>query len=110
MSPGSNPSLLTHEATHCWQSQHHPSPAAYMGNSIASQAAAGAVGGDPYCFMPGKAFGDYGAEQIASQLQKGVAPFVSHVAGVSAGSWDLENIRGLTFPRWETRGALGVVC
>jgi hypothetical protein len=108
--PGSNPGLLVHETAHCWQSQHHPSPAAFMGNSVASQAAAAATGGDSYCYVPGKAFGDYGAEQVANQVEKGVAAIVGHVKGVSAGSWDLENIRGLSIPRWETPGAPGVVC
>lgn len=108
--PGSNPGLLVHEATHSWQSQHHPSPAAYMGNSIASQAAAGAAGGSSYCYRPGKPFSEYGAEQVANQVEKGVPTIVAHVKGVAAGSWDWDNVWGLSVARWETPGAPGVVC
>jgi Domain of unknown function (DUF4157) len=108
--PGSNPSLLIHESTHCWQSQHHPEPTAFMGNSIASQAGAAVAGGDAYCYIPGKPFSEYGAEQIAEQVENGEAPIISHVSSVSAGSIDLDNILSLAVPRWETRGAPGVSC
>ena len=109
-SPGSNPSLLIHESTHCWQSQHHPDPAAYMANSIQSQAAASAVGGDPYCYIPGRAFAAYGAEQIAQQVENGESAIISHVSSVSSGAFDMDNIIGLAAPHWETRGAPGVRC
>jgi hypothetical protein len=108
--PGSDPSLLIHESTHCWQSQHHPDPAAYMANSIASQAAASVAGGDAYCYIPGRSFTEYGAEQIAEQVENGEAPIVSHVSSFSRGSIDIENIVGLSIPHWETRGAPGVRC
>ena len=69
--PGSNPNLLIHELAHSWQSQHHPNPAQYMANSVASQA----VGGSgAYCYRPGRWFGLYGAEQIAQQAERGEAP------------------------------------
>lgn len=108
--PGSNPSLLIHESTHCWQAQHHPDPTAFMANSIASQGAAYAAGGDAYCYIPGKPFGDYGAEQIAEQVENGEAPIITHVSSVAAGATDSENVRSLNLPRWEKRGAPGVKC
>jgi len=108
--PGSAPSLLIHELAHSWQSQHAGNPAAYMGNSLASQAGAGAAGGDAYCYIPGKPFGDYAAEQIAQQVENGVAPIIAHIASVGAGARDPENERSLLLPRWETRGAPGVIC
>ncbi|MDQ1742683.1 MAG: hypothetical protein QOE23_1022 [Pseudonocardiales bacterium] len=108
--PGANPALLVHEATHCWQSQHHPTSGAFMANSLASQAAAACTGGSAYCYQPGKPFRAYGAEQIAKQVEHGVPAIVAHIREVAAGSWDLQNIRGLAIPRWEKSGALGVVC
>lgn len=108
--PGANPALLVHEATHSWQSQHHPNSAAYMANSLASQAAAAAAGGSAYCYLPGKPFRAYGAEQIAKQVEHGVPAIVAHIRAVAAGRRDLENIRGLTIPRWEKPDAPGVVC
>lgn len=107
--PGANPALLVHEATHSWQSQHHPNPGFYMGNSIASQAAAACTGGSAYCYLPGKPFRAYGAEQIAKQVEHGVPAIVVHVREVAARSWDLDNIRSLAIPRWEKSGAPGVV-
>jgi hypothetical protein len=108
--PGADPALLLHEATHSWQSQHHPGSGAYMANSIASQAAAVAAGGSAYCYLPGKPFRAYGAEQIAKQVEHGVPEIVAHIRETAAGRWDLENIRGLAIPRWEKPGAPGVVC
>jgi hypothetical protein len=108
--PGSDPSLLIHESTHCWQSQHHSSATAFMTNSLASQAAAAAAGGDAYCYIPGKSFGSYGAEQIAQQVQRGEAPIISHISSVSKGAIDPENVLGLSLPHWEKRGAPGVKC
>ncbi len=108
--PGSNPSLLIHESTHCWQAQHHPNPTAYMANSVASRAAAAVVGGDPYCYVPGKPFRQYGAEQIAQQVQNGEPPIIAHIRSVSAGATDPDDVAGLATPRWETRGAKGVRC
>lgn len=64
---------LIHELAHAWQSQHHDDKRAYMVNSIKSQAMAVAVEGDSdaaYWYVPGKPFGDYGAEQIAYQAEK----------------------------------------
>lgn len=108
--PGSDPSLLIHEMAHSWQSQHHSSPAAFMGNSIASQVAAAAAGGSAYCYIPGRSFGAYGAEQIAQQVENGEAPIISHISSVSAGATDAANVAGLSLPHWETPGAPGVRC
>jgi hypothetical protein len=108
--PGAKPALLLHEATHSWQSQHHPNSGAYMANSLASQAGAAATGGSAYCYLPGKPFRAYGAEQIAKQVEQGVPEIVAHVRGVPAGRWDPDNIRSLTVPRWEQPGTPGVVC
>ena len=108
--PGSNRALLIHELAHSWQSQHHPNPAQFMVNSIASQAGAAAVGADAYCYVPGRPFATYGAEQIANQVEKGEAPIVAHVASVSPGAADPANIVSLAVPRWETPGSPGVRC
>jgi hypothetical protein len=105
--PASNPDLLVHELAHAWQSQHHPNPAAFMANSVASQAAGGR---SAYCYVPGKWFGAYGAEQIAQQSENGVAAIRSHMRGVSAGATDPANVVAMAVPRWETPGAPGVVC
>lgn len=108
--PGSNRNLLIHELAHSWQSQHHPNPAQFMVNSIASQAAAALAGGSAYCYIPGKTFGEYGAEQIATQVEYGVAPIVSEVASTSRGATNLWNVASLLFPHWEKRGDPGVRC
>ncbi|HEX9867631.1 MAG TPA: DUF4157 domain-containing protein [Candidatus Tectomicrobia bacterium] len=108
--PGSNPDLLIHELAHSWQSQHHPDPTQFMGNSLASQAAAAVAGGSAYCYVPGKWFGLYGAEQIAQQVENGEAPIVSHVAATSPGVPDVGNIASLSLPHWETPGTPGVRC
>jgi hypothetical protein len=108
--PGSNRDLLIHELAHVWQSQHHPSSAAFMANSVLSQGGAAAAGGDPYCYVPGKWFGLYAAEQIAQQAEDGVSAVTSHMSAASAGSTDAANVASLTVPRWETKGAAGVVC
>lgn len=108
--PGSNAPLLIHELAHSWQSQHHTNPAFYMANSLASQAAATAAGASAYCYIPGKWFGFYGAEQIAQQVEKGEAPIISHVASASPGGVDLANIASLALPHWEKSGSPGVKC
>lgn len=108
--PGSNPSLLIHELAHSWQSQHDPTRIGFMDNSIKSQTLAAVAGGSAYCYIPGKSFGFYGAEQIAQQVENGEAPIVAHVASVSAGAVDAENLKSLALPRWETPGAPGVKC
>ena len=93
-----------------WQSQHHPISAQFMANSVLSQGAAAAAGGDAYCYVPGKWFGSYAAEQIAEQAEDGVSAVTTHMSAASAGSTDVANIASLAVPRWETRGTLGVVC
>lgn len=108
--PGSERDLIIHELAHSWQSQHHPNPAQFMVNSIASQAAAELAGGSAYCYISGKTFGEYGAEQIATQVEYGVAPIVSEVASTSRGATNLWNVVSLSLPRWEKRGDPGVRC
>jgi len=108
--PGSNPSLLKHETTHCWQAQHHSDSGAYITNSLASQALAKAKGGSAYCYIPGKPFHEYGAEQIAEQVENGEAPIISHISSVAAGAVDPENVLSLLIPRWEKPGDPGVKC
>ncbi|MFL6211745.1 MAG: DUF4157 domain-containing protein [Pyrinomonadaceae bacterium] len=110
-SPGSNPSLLIHELTHSWQSQHHPNPAQFMVNSVASQAAAGVAGGSAYCYRPGRWFMFYAAEQIAQQVENGEPNIVSHVRATLPFVNDGANMISLNvFPRWEHRGDPGVRC
>jgi hypothetical protein len=109
-SPGSNRDLLIHELAHSWQSQHHTSHAQFMVNSVESQALAAATGGSAYCYVPGKWFGKYGAEQIAEQVENGEAAIVSHVSSISAGVPDPSNIASLAVPHWEKPGDPGVVC
>ncbi len=108
--PGSDASLIIHEATHCWQSQHHPNAAAFMTNSLASQAAAAVAGGNAYCYIPGKPPGLYAAEQIAEQNENGEPGIRSWVSSASAFSQVAQNIVSLSTPRWETPGAPGVRC
>jgi len=110
--------LLIHELTHVWQSQHHVSPFQYIQNSLASQAQAVAfnlaVGSSdplspfsPYAYIPGKAFSEYAAEQIAQQVEKGVAPIVAHIANVPFGQ-DPDNETGLATARCENKTVAGV--
>jgi hypothetical protein len=110
VSPGSNPRLLIHEMAHVWQSQHHSSREQFMVNSVESQAAAALVGGDPYCYIPGKPFFSYAAEQIAESVENGEPAIIAHMAGVAAGATDPANVLGLSLPQWEKRGAPGVKC
>jgi len=60
--------LLIHEVTHAWQSQHGNSGIECMVNSMASQTLS-ANGVCAYIYQPGKPFGGYGAEQIASMVE-----------------------------------------
>jgi hypothetical protein len=116
-----NPSkrVLIHELTHVWQSQHHRDHGQYLVNSLASQAQAKAfnlaVGSSetlfpfsPYAYIPGKAFSEYAAEQIAKQVEKGVAPIVAHIANVAVGARDTDNEIGLATERCENKTKAGV--
>ncbi len=107
--------LLIHELAHAWQSQHNPSdPRAFMTNSVASQGLAEVAKGlglgdaSPYAYVPGKPFADYGAEQIAQQVQNGEVPIISHVASVPKNAPDAANVASLNMPRWEIIRAPGV--
>ena len=99
---------VIHELTHVWQSQHAANPATFMQNCLGSQTQAAAENGvlvtaipnirnhedfpsdfpmSAYSFVPGKPkFSDYAGEQIAYQVEKGVAAIVTHVKSVSAGT------------------------
>lgn len=81
-----------------------------MANSLASQAAAYVAGGSAYCFVPGRPFFSYGAEQAAQMVERGIPAARAHVAGVAAGAVDPENVIGLSMPHWEKPGAPGVAC
>lgn len=95
------PDLFIHELTHAWQSQHHPNPFQFMMNSVASQALAAATGKDAYKYTAGKSFGLYAAEQIAEQVEDGIAAIRSHVSSTFMGVPDLGNILSLSIPRAE---------
>ena len=96
-----NPDLFIHELAHAWQSQHHPNPFQFMVNSAASQALAVVTGKDAYKYTPGKSFGLYAAEQIAEQVEDGIAAIRAHVSSTFMGAPDLGNILSLSIPRAE---------
>lgn len=111
---------LIHELAHAWQAQHHSLVVNYMDNSVKSQAAALAINTpiglfdstvrshpsfptlypfSPYAYEPGNSFGDYGAEQIAQQVQRNESAIVTHVKSVAAGKHDASNATSLATPR-----------
>jgi hypothetical protein len=111
--------ILIHELTHVWQSQHHRDRVQYVQNSLASQAIAKvrnvSVGSSanlfpfsPYAYIPGKAFSEYAAEQIAKQVEKGVAPIVAHTANVAVNVRDTDNETGLATERCENKTSADV--
>lgn len=130
-SEGHLESTIVHEATHVWQSQHASNPARYMQNCLGSQAKAvqdnlaeaalsggrianadfpGFFPNDAYAFVPGKAkFSDYAGEQIAFQVEKGVAAIRTHVKSIRAGAVDSENDKSLSTLRTQDRRVPGVV-
>lgn len=89
--PGRHRDLLIHELAHVWQSQHHRLRAQFMVNSALSQTDAAARGANAYCYVPGRAFGAYAAEQIAQQAQHGVAAITDHMRAVFPGVPDAAN-------------------
>jgi hypothetical protein len=118
--------LLIHELTHVWQSQHATDKTRFMANSLACQATAiaknvavvaalvsagdlvranaissdddfpGFVPFSAYAHIRGNPFSTYAAEQIANQVEHGVAAIVSHVNSVAAGAIDADNDTALT--------------
>lgn len=124
-------STIVHEATHVWQSQHASNPAKYIQNCLGSQAKAvqenlaeaalaggriantdfpGFFPNDAYAFIPGKPrFSDYAGEQIAFQVEKGVAAIRTHVKSIRTGAVDSENDRSLATLRTQDRRVSGVV-
>jgi hypothetical protein len=117
--------LLIHESAHAWQSQHHQNPQRFMGNSVEGQAMALAVNTasapisnadfplhfpfSTYAAVPGSPFTSYGAEQIANQVEHGVAAIVSHVSSVPAGARDAANETSLATARVGDRRTPGVI-
>lgn len=122
---------LIHELAHVWQAQHSDVDTRFMGNSIQGQASA-LAGNEavalidptvkshpdfptnfpfsPYAYVRGKPFKGYGAEQIANQVEHGEPAIISHMASVSAGVVDPDNVAGLTAPAGiEDRRAPGVI-
>jgi peptidoglycan hydrolase-like protein with peptidoglycan-binding domain len=115
--------LLIHELAHAWQSQHHGSDkTAFMQNSLFNQAAAEALNaiGQPasaYAYIPGKPFREYGAEQIAEQIEdsyngtgRPTPTIVPHVRSVAVHAADADNEASLTvltgFERLSTPGVV----
>lgn len=109
-------SLLLHELAHAWQSQHSFDGKRYMAscivcmrNALAVNLAIGifdaAASGHPdfpanfpmsaYAFMPGSAFGDYGPDQVARQVEFDIPAIVTHIRAAAPGS-DAENERSLS--------------
>lgn len=114
---------LIHELAHAWQSQHHGSdPTAFMRNSMINQAAAAALSAigqeaSAYAYIPGKPFAEYGAEQIAEQVEDSYngtgspTPAISrHVRSVAAGVADPDNEASLSVSTaFERRSTTGVI-
>ena len=104
---------MIHEMGHVWQSQHHSSATEYMVNAIASQAAAEAANlmlkvstFSAYGYVPGRAFSEYGAEQLAQQVANGEVPIVAHVKSIAKGAVDPDLKLGT--PRFEDTSVAGV--
>lgn len=105
--------LLIHELAHAWQSQHSINPKQFMVNSGASQVLADellsrfGVDASAYYYRPGKSFRGYAAEQIACQVESGVASIVGSLSVPPHVPYPPNDI-SLSVPRWEVRGP-GVV-
>jgi outer membrane protein OmpA-like peptidoglycan-associated protein len=119
------PRKLIHELAHAWQSQHHTAdPQAFMKNSLACQLGAEAkakVTGNQvsaYYYVPGKAFGDYAAEQIAQQVEhtytrrgSPTPSVIGVIRSVAPNANSPDNVASLgVMTGWETCGAPNVVC
>ncbi len=124
-----NGNTLIHELAHAWQAQHHANPAQYMENSVKSQALAIALNTpigifdsaarghasfptlfpfSPYAYVPGKPFGEYCAEQIASQVEDNEPSISAYVKSVTRGQPDSLNAMSLSTARAEDRRKPGV--
>ncbi|HMP03298.1 MAG TPA: peptidoglycan-binding domain-containing protein [Gemmatales bacterium] len=95
--------ILLHELTHCWQSQHSRRQIRFMKNAVASQRAGAKNGGSAYAyqFAPPKAFKEYGAEQIAQQVQNGVQFIIDHIRAVKPWAIDPDLELSLATPKWD---------
>ncbi|HEX2093057.1 MAG TPA: OmpA family protein, partial [Longimicrobiaceae bacterium] len=117
--------LLVHELAHAWQSQHHgKDPQAFMMNSVKCQSMAMAAQAanfsgekySAYAYVPGKAFGDYAAEQIATQVEHSYSGRGSPTQGimqvvrsVRPNARSPENEKSLTVVSFHARSTPGVV-
>lgn len=132
---------LIHEFVHVWQAQHHSVATAYMANSLQSHALAvtenqALAAADPtlkrnpgfpslfprspYACMTGRPFSEYGAEQIAKQVERNFLasagsavalatdPVVAHIKAAVEGP-DPDNVTGLRMARTEDTRAAGVL-
>lgn len=102
--------ILLHELTHCWQSQHARRQAHFMKNAVASQRAGAKNGGSAYAyqFSPPKTFKEYGAEQLAQQVQNGVQPIIDHIRSVKPWAIDEDLELSLATPKWDDPNRTGV--
>lgn len=119
--PPNDPSTLVHELVHAWQSQHSRRPMRFMLSSLRSQAAAmkkGLSGGaySAYAYVPGKPFEQYGAEQIAQQVEdtytgRGAptSTIVPMIRQVPAGVRAPYNDASLEVVGYEKKGDPGVI-
>jgi hypothetical protein len=122
--------VLIHELAHVWQSQHDTDKTRYMGASISCQGAVlaynqAAAAADPsvkahkdfptdypasaYSYKPGGSFFEYGVEQIAQQVEDGVASIRKHVASLAPHAVDPHNIASLLRISFADRRNPGVV-
>ena len=132
---------LIHELVHVWQAQHHSVATAYMVNSLQSHALAvtenqalavaeptlkgnpwfpSLFPRSPYACMSGRPFREYGAEQIAKQVERNFLvpagsavalatdPIVAHIKAAVEGP-DADNVTGLKTARTEDTRAAGVL-
>lgn len=122
--------VLIHELAHVWQSQHDTDKMRYIGASISCQGAVlaynqAAAVADPsvkahkdfptdypasaYSYKPGGSFFEYGVEQIAQQVEDGVASIRKHVASLAPHAVDPQNIASLLRISFADRRNPGVV-
>lgn len=107
------PDLLVHELAHAWQAQHSGYTTDYMKTAAATVGvclAIRALGIDasPYYHRLGKAFHDYGVEQMAEQVEHSVAAILTKVKSAAARALVPEATTVSNNIRWEARGP-GVV-
>jgi hypothetical protein len=112
----SDKAALIHQLAHAWQSQHHPLPWQFMGNSYQCQREAAEAtirtgrNASAFAYVPGGFSQYYAAEQVAQQLQDrfyppgGVRPgipFYYYVRRMPPGSKSHDNIQSLALKGYE---------